>query len=176
MKPFQQNLLIVLALALCGLCAFQWHEQTAQRNEITSLNGIVSDKNVTIRDSTNTVATLSHQLDQLDAEITDLKAAMATNDQRVAAQKKEITQLQFAHENDTNQIAQYQAAVDALEAKLKDAYAGIERQNQTVTNLVAQRDDFVTKYNDEVKARNDVVSKYNDLVNQIQKQQAGTNQ
>ena len=31
MKSFQQNLLIALALALCGLCAWQWHFQTVQR-------------------------------------------------------------------------------------------------------------------------------------------------
>ena len=36
MKHFQSNLLIVLALALCGLCAFQWYEQTVQRDEITT--------------------------------------------------------------------------------------------------------------------------------------------
>ena len=29
MKNFQQNLLIVLALGLCGLCVYQWYGQTA---------------------------------------------------------------------------------------------------------------------------------------------------
>ena len=46
MKNFQQNLLIILALALCGLCAWQWYEQTIQRDEIGTLNGIVYQKNV----------------------------------------------------------------------------------------------------------------------------------
>jgi hypothetical protein len=61
--------------------------------------------------------------------------------------------------------------VDALEAKLKDAYAGIDKQNETITNLIAQRNDLVQKYNDEVKDRNDVVAKYNELASQVQKQQ-----
>ena len=60
--------------------------------------------------------------------------------------------------------------MDTLTAKLKEAYAGIEKQNEAITNLVSQRDDFVKKFNDEVKDRNDVVAKYNDLVKQIQKQ------
>jgi chromosome segregation ATPase len=173
MKNLQQNLLIILALALCGLCVYQWRVQTIQRNEITTQNGMLYDNNVAIQGATNSIATLNHQIEQMDAEITVIKAAAATNEQLVVSQKAELTELRFANENLTNDVTQYQAAVNTLEAKLKDAYADIEKQNESVTNLVAQRDEFVKKYNDSVKDRNDVVAKYNDLVNQIQKQQAG---
>jgi chromosome segregation ATPase len=172
MKNFQQNLLIVLALALCGLCSFQWYEQTVQRNEITTLNGMVYEKNVTIQGATNSIATLNHQVEQMDARITEIKAVAATNEQLVAVQKVEIARLEFNNLNLTNQIAQYKQAVDTLGSKLKEAYAGIEKQNETITNLVTQRDDFVRKFNDSVKDRNDVVAKYNDLVSQVQKQQS----
>ena len=173
MKNFQQNLLITLALALCGLCAFQWYEQTVQRDEITTLNGIVYDRNVAVQDATNSIATLNHQIGQMDARLTEIKAVAATNEQLAALQKVEITKLRFDNENLTNEIAQYKAAVDTLSAKLKTAYAGISQQNEAITNLVAQRDDFVKKFNDEVKDRNDVVAKYNDLVKQVQQQQSG---
>jgi chromosome segregation ATPase len=173
MKNLQQNLLISLALALCGLCVYQWHVQTLQRDEITTQNGILYDKNVAIQNATNSIATMNQQIEQMDAMLTQIKAAAATNEQLVVSQKAEITELQFAGENLTNQVAQYQSAVDALEAKLKEAYADIGKQNEAITNLVAQRDDFVKKFNDSVKDRNEVVAKYNDLVNQIQKQQAG---
>ncbi len=63
--------------------------------------------------------------------------------------------------------------MDTLEAKLKDAYAGIDKQNETITNLIAQRNDLVQKYNDEVKDRNDVVAKYNELAEQVKKLQGG---
>ena len=174
MKNFQSNLLIVLALALCSLCAFQWYEQTLQRNEITTLNGVVYEKNVAIQDATNSIATLNHQLIQMDARITEIKAAAATNEQLVVEQKAELAQLRFTSANLTNEVAQYKVAVDALESKLKEAYAGIAQQNETITNLVAQRDDFVKKFNDEVKDRNEVVAKYNDLVKQVQHQQNGS--
>jgi len=171
MKNFQQNLIIGLALALCGLCAFQWYEQTLQRNEITTMNGILYDKNIAIQDATNSIATLSHQVEQMDARLTEIKADAATNASVVVSQKAEIFRLQFAGANLTNEIAQFRAAVDALQAKLKEAYAGINQQNETITNLVMQRDDFVKKFNDTVKDRNDIVGKYNDLVNQLQKKQ-----
>ena len=63
-------------------------------------------------------------------------------------------------------------AVDGLRLKLKDAYDGIKRQNETATELVAQRDALVVKYNTGIEDRNAVVAKYNDLVRQLEKQAA----
>jgi chromosome segregation ATPase len=176
MKNFQVNLLIFLALALCVLCAFQWYAQTIQRNEITTLNGIIYQKNITIRDTTNSIAVLSHQVEQVDTRLTSIKANSATNEQLLTSQKAEIARLQFSNLNLTNEITQYRIAADTLESKLKDAFAGLEKQNEALTNLVAQRDELVKKYNDEVKDRNDIVAKYNDLVKQVEKLQSGAKQ
>ena len=173
MKNFHQNLLIALALALCGLCAFQWYEQTLQRNEITTMNRILYDKNVVIQDATNSIATLDHQIEQMDTSLTELKATAATNELMMAMQKAQIIKLEFANENLTNEVAQYKTAVDTLTSKLKEAYAGINQQNESITNLVMQRDEFVKKFNDTVKDRNEIVAKYNDLVKMAQKQQGG---
>jgi chromosome segregation ATPase len=172
MKNFQQNLLILLALGLCGLCAFQWYEQTVQRNEIGTLNGVVYQKNIVIRDATNSVAELNHQLAQLDARLSEVKGSVATNEQQAAEQRAEITRLRAENIGLTNQVAQYQTAVNTLEAKLKEAYGTLEKQNDVFTNLVAQRDEFVTKYNNEVKDRNDIVAKYNELADQVKKLQS----
>jgi chromosome segregation ATPase len=167
MKNFQQNLLIILALALCGLCAWQWYEQTVQRTTIQALNQMVYDRNATIQNDTNSIATLNSKVDDLDARVTGLKATVATNTQVMAAQKAQITLLQFDHENDTNEIAQYQVAVDTLNSKLKEAYAGIDKQNVTITNLLSQREDLVQKYDELATNRNDIVVKYNALVKQM---------
>ena len=174
MKTFQQNLLIVLALALCGLCSWQWYEQTIQRDEIGTLNEIVYQKNADVQNDTNSIAVLNHQVQQMDDRINEIKAAVATNEQLVVEQKREISKLEFNSLNLTNEITQYRQAVETLQSKLKDAYADIGKQNETITNLVAQRDHFVEKFNDSVKDRNEVVAKYNELVSQVQKQQSGS--
>jgi chromosome segregation ATPase len=168
------NLLIVLALALCGLCAWQWYEQTLQRIEIGTLNRLVYDRNMSIQGYTNSIDTLNHQVAQMDSRLTDLKAAAATNEVIIVTQKAEIARLEFANLNLTNELTQYKAAVDTLEAKLKEAYAGIDKQNGAITNLVAQRDELVTKLNREVKDRNDIVAKYNELAKQVEKLQNGS--
>jgi len=171
MKNFQQNLLIVLALGLCGLCVYQWYAQTVQRTEIQSLNQMVYDRDAVIQGDTNSLANLNAEVARMDASLSDLKATAATNEQLAASEKTEIIQLQFDNENLTNEVAQYTTAVAQLTAKLKDAYAGIEQQNQAITNLLSQRDDLAKKYNAEVQDRNDVVAKYNDLVKQMGKSQ-----
>jgi chromosome segregation ATPase len=106
--------------------------------------------------------------------LTAAKADAAANATIALDQKAEITRLKFVGEGLTNQIAQYQQAVDTLEGRLKEAYARIDRQNAAITNLVAQRDQFVSKYNDSVKDRNDIVFKYNELAKQVQKLQSGS--
>src|SRR5208337_3186277 len=92
MKNFQQNLLIILTLALCGLCAWQWYEQTVQRAEIQTLNRIVYDRNAAIQGDTNSVAALNHKVNQMDARLTELKAVATTNEQLILSQKAEIVQ------------------------------------------------------------------------------------
>jgi len=174
MKNFQQNLLIVLALALCGLCAWQWYEQTIQRDEIETQNRLLYDRNAAIQGYTNSIATLNHQVAQMDSRLTEINAQAATNEQIVIVQKADIVTLQFANLNLTNEITQYKSALDTLEAKLKEAYAGIDKQNGAITNLITQRNDLLQKYNDEVKDRNDVVAKYNDLAKQVEKLQSGS--
>jgi chromosome segregation ATPase len=171
MKNFQQNLLIILALALCGLCAWQWYQQTLQRNAIETQNRLVHDRDAAIQGYTNSLATLNHQVAQMDARLTEIKAEAATNEQIVISQKSEIVTLQFANFNLTNEITQYKQAVDTLETKLKEAYAGIDKQNGAISNLVSQRNDLLQKFNDEVKDRNDIVAKYNELAKQVEKLQ-----
>ncbi len=171
MKNFQQNLLIVLALGLCGLCAWQWYEQTVQRNEIQTQNGMLYDRNASIQGYTNSIITLNSKINDMDARITELKANVASNEQTMVSQKAQIMQLRFDNETCTNEIAQYKVAVDTLEGKLKDAYVGIDKQNETITNLVSQRADLVEKYNGLATNRNDIVLKYNALVKQVESEQ-----
>jgi chromosome segregation ATPase len=171
MKNFQQNLLILLAVCLCGLCAYQWYYQTIQRNEATKLNQVAYNESVSIRDYTNSIATLNHQISLMDSNLTELRSAAKTNAETIVAQKRELGRLQIVSEGLTNELAQYKGAVGTLTNKLAEAYAGIEKQNTALKELAAQRDEFVQKYNDEVKDRNNVVSNYNALAAQVRKLQ-----
>lgn len=171
MRTFQQNLLIAVAVGLCGLCVFQWQAQTVQRGEIRKLEAMVYEKGVAIEGYTNSIRTMDAQIAQMDARITELKASAKTNADLVIAQRRELNRTQTAAEGLTNQVAEYKVAVEGLQAKLKEAYEGIQKQNAAVKELVAQRDEFVRKLNDSVKERNEIVSKYNELASQVAREQ-----
>jgi TolA-binding protein len=171
MKSFQQNLLIVLALSLCALCAYQWYGQTLQRKEMSSLNQLLFDKSAAIQSYTNSIKTMDRQIAQMDERITELKEMAKTNDQLVLSQKRDLSRLQAINAGLTNQITDYKNAVEMLQTKLKDAYEGIKKQNDAMKELAAQRDEFIKKFNDAVKDRNDVVNKYNELVDRFDKLQ-----
>jgi len=168
MKNFHQNLLIALALCLCGLCASQWYDETVQRRHAGDLNQMLAAKSAAIQGYTNSIGTLNQQVAEMDARITELRNVGKTNEQQVILQKREISQLDLQNQVLTNTVAQYKQAVDTLQAKLKEAYDGIQKQNDAISNLTVQRDEFVQKLNDAVKDRNDVVGKYNDLVQKLQ--------
>jgi chromosome segregation ATPase len=172
MNRFQQNLLIVLALALCGLCVYQWYDQTQQRTEIEGLTRTLYRKAEAIQGYTNSIATMDRQIAQMDARLTALKEETKTNAAVVARQQRDLNHLETTSAGLTNEIVASKKAVETLEKKLKEAYDGIEKQNAALKELAAQRDEFITKYNNSVKDRNDVVSKYNDLVAQVQKAQS----
>ncbi len=178
MRNLQQNVLIIVALSLCGLCVYQWYGQTVQRNEIQKLEQTVYEQSAAIQGYTNSIKTMDRQIAQMDARITQLKLEVKTNTEFIITQKREINRLRAAAAGLTNQVAEYKLAVEkyklvveSLQGKLKDAYDGIQKQNAAMKELVAQRDEFVQKFNESVKARNDVVAKYNDLVAQVEKLQ-----
>lgn len=172
MKNFQQSLLVILAICLCALCAYQWYGQTLERTAIQKLNQIVYEKSVDIRDYTNSIATLNHQVSQLDASVTDLRNTARTNEEKIAAQERALEEQQITNEVLTSEIGQYKDAVGVLTNRLNEAYAGIEKQNAAIKTLAAQRDEFIQKYNDEVKDRNNVVSNYNALAEEVKKMQS----
>lgn len=171
MKTFQQNLLIAVTLGLCGLCLFQWYVATAQRSQIRRLQESVYDKSAAIQDYTNSVRTMDEQIVQMDTRLTALKDAAQTNAVLLTTRTRELTRLRATAAGLTNQIEDYQLVVSNLQAKLKEAYSGIHRQNDALKELVTQRDDLVKKFNDSVKDRNEIVSKYNHLTEQVEKLQ-----
>jgi len=176
MKNFQHNLLIMLALSLCGLCVYQWYGQSVQRNEIAGLSESLYEKSAAIQGYTNSIQTMDHQIAELSGRITGLQLSARTNEEAITLQKRGINTLQTTSEGLNNQITEYKRTVANLEAKLTEAYDGIKKQNEALKELAAQRDEYVRKFNDSVKDRNDVVAKYNDLVQKVDKQQSGGKQ
>src|SRR5882724_4546050 len=96
MKHFHQNLLILLAVALCALCAWQWYGQTRQRTEMDSLNQLLYQKATAIQGYTNSLNTMEHQVAQMDRHISELKEQGRTNELLLVSRTREINKLEAA--------------------------------------------------------------------------------
>jgi chromosome segregation ATPase len=172
MKNFQMNLLVALSLGLCGLCAWQWYVQTLLHNEGQELQKIIFKQGGDIQGYTNSIKNMDAEIAGLSTRINELKHETLTNEEFALRQKGEISTLKLSSEMMSNEIVQYKDVVDKLEAKLKEASAGIERQNDSIKLLVSERDDAIKKYNDSIKERNALAEKYNTLVDRFNKLQA----
>ncbi len=172
MKNFLQNLLIVLALGLCGLCAWQWYIQTRLHVEGEALQQTVFNQAATIQGYTNSISNMEAEISGLSTRVNELKQAAITNELAALEQKREILRLRASSEVTSNEIVQYKDVVDKLEAKLKEASDGIVKQNDAIKQLAAERDAAIQKYNDSIKERNALAGKYNALVDRINKLEA----
>jgi chromosome segregation ATPase len=164
MKNFQRNLFVVLAIGLCGLCAWQWYWQAAQLNSIEGKNLVIEQRGTDIQGYTNSIRRMDDEISQLHDHIAQLKQTAASNDLLMVNEKREVARLQSAGDLVRNQLAQYQAAMQDLTNKLSEAFDGEKK-------LAAQRDEFVKKLTDSIQSQNDLTVKYNDLVGRFNKLQ-----
>ena len=162
---------MVLALALCGLCVWQWFVQTEMRNHIDALDQPIFKHSTEIQGYTNSIKLLDVEIAGLQTRLIELKKEAVTNDQTILAQKRDLLRLKVSAESMSNEIVQYQAVTNVLESKLAEAYDGIKKQNDAIARLTAERDEFIGKYNDSIKARNELVEKYNELADRVKKLQ-----
>jgi chromosome segregation ATPase len=169
MKNLLQNLLVILSFGLCALCAWQWYIQTLLHTQGEALQRIIFNQAAEIQGYTNSLKNMNAEIAGLSTRVNELKQAAATNEQAALEQKREITRLRQSSELFSNQVSQYKVIVDKLEAKLKEASEGIEKQNNAFKKLVAERDEAIQKYNDSMKERNALAEKYNDLVDRFNK-------
>ena len=171
MNKFLSNVLIVLALAMCALCAYQWYRETRQREEVHKLNNRIYEKDLAIQGYTNSIHLMDGKIAQLDARVGELKDTVKTNEATMLQQKREIAKLEFNTVGLTNQLAEYKQALETVQNRLKEAYDGIEKLNQVLKDVAAQRDEYISKLNDSTRERNDIVAKYNELVKVAEKLQ-----
>lgn len=167
MKNFQQTLLILLALGLCGLCVWQWTDQANERRAIIKRNQTIYKREKAIQGYTNSIAAGDKEIAAMQVRLTQLESSVQSNKDLLAGRERDLDAARRDSELYSNEVVQYQAAVTNLEKKLDSAYDGIARQNDAIKQLVAQRDDFIGKYTNSMNARNEVVAKYNELVERL---------
>lgn len=158
MRNLLQYLLILFALALCGLIAFQWHREAALQQEVHSL----SDQ---LQRQRTTAVTLSNSVKQADAEISRLQGLTSQFDDANKATLNEIGRLNDALKTHATNPAE----VDAYKKALETANARIAKQNDDLKKLADDHNNAVLQFNKLTEDYNELVKKWNAQQEQLSK-------
>ena len=141
MKPLPQPILLGLLLALCALCTWQWHRETA-------LRALAAQQSTDLTALQTAAAAATAQLNAQTAEILRLTSS--------------LTELRNAPPPPDPAPALLETNLQLRETAAKQATAltaantAIQQANQTIQKLTAERDALA-------KRLNDTTAKYNKL-------------
>jgi chromosome segregation ATPase len=171
-------LLLVSALALCGLSVVQWLREAELRAEIQSLT-------LQLQAETQLRIETQEKAAAFELEIARLTQLRADTEAKLLAVTEELTLTQTDQLQRgvsiallANEYTQARSQAQLAEQRLEETTAAIANRNEDVTGqntaittanerlkkLTAERDTAIAELNARTKAFNDLVTKYNKLV------------
>jgi chromosome segregation ATPase len=172
MKSVLQNLLIVLALGLCGLCGVQWLREAGLRKELEKDRMTLVEKDAALRSLEAARKRLEADLLALDGRNASLREIARTNDEDLALLRVSLSKTENDLKAARSRIDEYQRANVQANANVEKNNTTIREQNKLLQDVAGQRDDFLKKLNETTRQYNELVGKYNALVKQIEQAQA----
>ena len=154
MRNLLQILLIVFALALSALVAFQWHRENGLRQQVQSLTDELQKQRRAAATLSNSVAQANAELVHLNGLKNEFNDAMRNNQEEIARLKAQAN---------PEQGNGYKKALDTANAR-------IATQNDELRKLAADHNEVVLKFNKMADEYNELARKWNE-----QQEQAGKN-
>ena len=140
MKPVPSSLLIVLLLALCGLCAWQWHRES-------ELRLILAAKLTEVMQLSTQRDELETRVKAADAEILRLTGALAElRANSVAKPLHEDALATNAQMRET--LGKTSAVITEQNDRLAKANTAILQANENLKKVAAERDALAKKVNE----------------------------
>lgn len=170
MKTFLQNLLMLFALCLCGLIAFQWVRETDLRKKVQELTDTVHDKSEAIQNLQGTVRSDEAEIKRLDGLKNELTATVKSNLQQISQLDRDLRKA--TDENTRNEaiIANYKDAIKTANDNLLKQNEEIKKQNEQFMKLAEDRNALVQKFNSMSSNYNDLIIKWNKQQEELAKQ------
>jgi len=161
MKNLLQGLLICLALALCGLIAFQWVRETDLRKQVQELNDKIHDRMEALQTQQSTLKRYESEIQRLDGLKGQLSQITKSNDLRIASLNKDLEKATQEGERSLHQVEAYKGALQKANDSIVKQNDEIKKQNEEMTKLADDRNDFVKKFNKLAADYNELAAKWN---------------
>ncbi len=140
MRPIPSSFLIILLLAFCGLCAWQWHREAELRQ-------IVAKQSIELAALTSERQEIDARVKAADAEILRLTGSL--NDLRTnSVGRQEHDDVIQANTQMRVSIETQNKVIKEQNEKLTAASASILQANETIKKLTTERDTTAKKLNE----------------------------
>jgi chromosome segregation ATPase len=169
MKKFLENLLLVVALGLCGLCAYQWLREANLRTKMEDQSKVIFQKKEAIQNLEATLKRTEAEVERLDTLKIQLNETIKTNKQEILTLTKYSERLEKEIEAQKSQIQTFKDALDQANESIKKQNEDIKRQNEMMKDLAAERNAGIEKYNEVVKQYNDLAKQFEQYQQEAQK-------
>ena len=178
MKKTLTILLLLAALALCGLSVVQWLREAELRAEIQSLIFQLQTETQLRIETQEKAAAFELEIARLTQLRADTEAKLLAVTEELTLTQTDQLQRGVSIALLANEFAQARAQAQLAEQRLAETTAAIANRNEDVTGqntaittanerlkkLTAERDTAIAELNARAKAFNDLVTKYNKLV------------
>ena len=178
MKKTLTALLILTALALCGVSVAQWRRESALRLEIDRITRLYQEENQLRVETEQKAAAFEQEiarLTQLRAdtearllEVTD-ELTLTRTDQlqrgvSIAVLGTEFTSARARAEAAEQQLTEFKKLIADSQQDVTGQNTAITEANTRLKQLATERDQAIAELNARTKAFNELVEKYNRLV------------
>jgi len=157
------NLLLVLALGLCGLCAYQWMREGRVYAALGSVNDELYKKREAIQGLEQTVKRNQSDMARLEGIRAELNQTIRTNTARIAELGNYVEKLENETDSQRATIGNYKEALDTANERIQKQNEDIQKQNDAIKVLAQQRDEKVAELNRLVGEYNTLVTNFNKL-------------
>lgn len=150
MKPGNPATFIVLTLALCALCGWQWNRESKLRALNLELATDLQSSQKERLELGEKLNASTAEILRLSAALTELRATPPTVEEAPDSAAPEVDRLNKI-------VAEQKAQLETRQAALDAAAGSVGKANESIRKLTGERDDLV-------KRLNEVTAKYNALL------------
>lgn len=162
MKNPLQSLLIVFALCLCALIAFQWHREAALREQIQKITNTGQENLENIRGLQSARKSADEEIKRLDGLKTELAGTVKSNQTQIVTMMNALEKRDLEVTNALKQVEVYKTIHEKQQKDILEQNKGVEKLKEVIQTLVAERDKWVSNYTKLGKEYDDLAQKWND--------------
>lgn len=172
------NLLIVLAVALCGLIAWQWKRETNLFTENQTLQSTVQKDHETKDQLQKHIENLQSEINRIESERKKDAELHRTNAAKINDLARQLSKAEAEAHSNSNTVTFYRSAFERATNQLSIANTNISKANDVINSMkkaVEDRNEIAVrlnelnkKYGELMTERNDIVEKFNSFVKEVE--------